>query len=91
MSGLSTPHAEGDGCHHHRCLGLQELLQPSRTHLFVETGVIGQRRHSSGDQLLAELVDPVARAGVDHPGPLRPLGHQFEHAPVTFAALAFCR
>jgi hypothetical protein len=46
------------------------------------------RRHNRGS---LELVDPVARAGVDHPGPLRPFGHQFEHAPVSLAALALCR
>ena len=88
---LVDTHAEGDGRHHHRRLGLQELLQPSRAHVFVEARVIGQRRHSRGDQLVSELVDPVARAGVDHPGPLRPFGHQFQHAPVSLAALALCR
>jgi hypothetical protein len=51
-------HAEGDGRHHHRSLGLQELFQPGRAQVFVEAGVIGQRRHSLGDQLLGELVDP---------------------------------
>jgi hypothetical protein len=38
---LVDAHAEGDGRHHHRRLGLQELLQSSGAHLFVEAGVIG--------------------------------------------------
>ena len=29
------PHTGGDGRHHHSRLGLEELLQPGRTHVFV--------------------------------------------------------
>ena len=77
---LVDAHAEGDGRHHHGRVGLEELLQPVRAQVLVEAGVVGQRQHACGGQLLGQLVDAVARAGIDHAGPVRPLGHQLQHA-----------
>src|SRR6516162_8747436 len=37
------------------------------------------------------LAEKILRADVDHAGSLRPLGHQFEHAPMRLAALALRR
>ena len=89
--GLVDAHAEGDGRDHHGGVRLQELLEPRRAHILVETGVIGQRRHAGGNQAFGQLVDAVARAGIDHAGALGPLGHQLQHAAVALPALALGR
>ncbi len=89
--GLVDAHAEGDGGDHHGGVRFQELLEPGGAQVLVETGVIGQRRHAGGDQLLGQLVDAVARAGIDHAGALGPLGHQLQHAAVALPALALRR
>ena len=62
-----------------------------RAQVLVEAGVVGERQHARGDQLVGKLLHAVARAGVDDAGAARPLGHQLQHAPVAVAALALGR
>ena len=88
---LVDAHAEGDGRHHHRILGLEELLQPVGPQGLVEAGVIGQGRNALGPQLLGQLVGAVARAGVDHPGPAHALLDQLDHPRPRRALLALGR
>lgn len=64
--GFVDAHAEGDGRHHDGGVGFQEFLQPLGAQVLVEAGVVGQRRNALAAQGVGQLVDPVARAGVDH-------------------------
>src|SRR4030095_2247769 len=48
-------------------------------------------RHLRCDQLLGKFVDAVARADIDHPGPLWPLGHELENTVMALRLLALGR
>ncbi len=85
--GFVHPHAEGDGRHHHRLVRAQELVEAGVAHLFVEARVVGQGRGSSRRQLLGQGIRPVSRSCIDHPGPPRPRGDQFQHAGAAPADL----
>jgi hypothetical protein len=88
---LVDAHAEGDGRHHHGGVGLEELLQAPGAQVFVEPGMIGERRHAGRRQRRCQLVDALARAGIDHARAARALGHQLQDPAVPLSQLALGR
>ena len=89
--GLVHAHAERNRRDHHGRIRLQELVEPCRSQILVESCVIGERRHACRGQLFRQPVHPVARTGIDDAGAPRPLGNQFQHAPVSLTTFALCR
>ena len=64
--GFVDAHAESDGRHHHRSIGLQELLKPLGADMAVQARMVGERRDAGIAQRLGQLVHAIARAGIDH-------------------------
>ena len=64
--GLVHPHAEGDGRHHHRILGLEKRFQPVGAHMLVQARMIGLGVDTGLAQGLSDPFSAVAGAGIDH-------------------------